>query len=545
MTSNKNTDENLDEILDENSNGLNKKPLIATVGLMTAITLIGKLMGVFRDRMQGVYFGTYSVEGIAFMQASFLPRVFLDILFASMFSASFIPVFNRYLETKGKEAAFNLAASFLKVILFITVTVTILLIIFSTPIYSLFLDGETITPATRELGITLLRIMFPVIVLSSLAFSLTGILQSLGQFNIPAAMSIASNGIILLYYLLFIDQFGVYGLAIAFLIGWSAQVLIQVPFLIKQKFFKIGRKKNTLENRTALLEIWSLTLPVMVASWLGPINFLINTRATVDLYGGEHGLVSLNMAHSLYTVITGIFVLSLANVLFPTLSKLAAREDWKEFTAFLRSSLRGLLFLLLPIAFGLMTVAHPLVRLVFEGGRFQEESVAITATALSYFSIGIIGFGIQVILIRAAFALQDGRGPLITSIVAMIVNLVLSFALVPTLEIGGPTLASAIAISVAAVGLFIRLNQRLPENIWTKNMTIDTVKMLILVALMVVIVRFGLGTLGYLLVEDTLLDRVLMIILPVGLGAGIYMIGALILRIPEAKIGLDWVLSKL
>ncbi|MCL2398699.1 MAG: murein biosynthesis integral membrane protein MurJ [Defluviitaleaceae bacterium] len=526
--------------LDKNSNKLNKKPMIATVGVMMTITLIGKIMGVLRDRMQGVYFGTYSAEGIAFMQASFLPRVFLDIMFASVFSASFIPVFNRYLETKGKEAAFNLAASFLKIILLVSVTVTVLMILFATPIYSLFLDGESLTPATRELGIILLRIMFPLLILSSLAFSLTGILQSLGQFNIPAAMSVASNGIILLYYLIFIDQFGVYGLATAFLLGWSMQVLIQIPFLIKQNFFRINRQKSKSKDRTALIEIRNLALPVMVASWLGPINFLINTRASVNLYGGEHGLVSLNMAHSLYTVITGLFVLSLANVLFPTLSKLAAREDWNEYTTFLRSSLRGLLFLLLPIAFGLMTVAHPLVRLVFEGGRFQDTSVDITATALFYFSIGIVGFGLHVILSRASFALQDGRGPLVTSIVAIAINFVLSFTLAPILEIGGPALASAIAISVAAMGLFIRLNLRLPENIWTKNMTVDTIKMIILVILMSIIVRFGIGFLGNLLTEDTLLDRVLMIALPAGLGVGIYMTGALFLKIPEARIGLDW-----
>ena len=524
---------------------INKPPIFATVGVMMSITLTGKIMGILRDRMQSVYYGTYSMEAIAFEQASFLPRVFLDIMFASIFSASFIPVFNRYLETKGKEAAFQLAASFIKFLLLVTIAVTALCIIFAVPIYNLFLGGQYLAPETRDLGVLLLRMMFPIMVISSLAFSLTGILQSLGKFNIPAAMSVASNGIILLYYFFFIDYFGVYGLAVAFLLGWSAQVLIQIPFLVKQQFFTSANFKVSFKDSKAMREIGQLTLPVMVASWLGPVNFLVNGRASITLYGGEHGFVALNRAHVLYTVITGLFVLSLANVLFPTLSKLAAHKDWKEYAVFLRTSLRGLLFLLLPITFGLMAVAEPLVRLVFQGGRFQDTSVEITATALFFFSLGIVGFGLQIILSRACFALQDGKGPLITSVLAMVINFILSFALAPSMEIGGPAMASSIAISLAAVGLLMRLRQKLPETLWTWRMTIDTSKMLILALAMYIAVRYGLGILDTRFIENSLAARVLMVCIPVGLGAGIYMIGAFILRIPEAKFAAEWALSKL
>ncbi|MCL2420515.1 MAG: murein biosynthesis integral membrane protein MurJ [Defluviitaleaceae bacterium] len=518
--------------------------IFTTVGVMMSITLTGKVMGILRDRMQGVYYGTYTMEAIAFEQASFLPRVFLDIMFASVFSASFIPVFNRYLETKGKEAAFQLAASFIKFLLLVTAVVTAICIIFAVPIYDLFLGDSALPPETRTLGIFLLRLMFPIMIISSLAFSLTGILQSLGKFSIPAAMSVASNGIILLYYFFFIDHFGVYGLAAAFLLGWSSQVLIQIPFLIRQKFFTLDNFRASFKDNKAIKEIGQLTLPVMIASWLGPVNFLVNGRASVALYGGEHGFVAINRAYGLYTVITGLFVLSLANVLFPTLSKLAAHKDWKAYTAFLRSSLRGLLFLLLPIAFGLMAVAEPLVRLVFQGGRFQDISVQITATALFFFSLGIVGFGLQIILSRACFALQDGRGPLVTSVLAMAVNFILSFTLAPSMEIGGPAVASSIAISLAAAGLFMRLQKKLPERLWAKDMTIDICKMLILAAAMYAAVRYGLGFLNTLFMEDTLITRVLMVAAPAGFGAGIYMIGAFILRVPEARFAVEWGLNK-
>ena len=491
-----------------------------------AITLIGKVMGILRDRMQGVYFGTYTAEGIAFAQASLLPRAFLDIMFASVLSASFIPVFNKYFETKGKEAAFKLAASFIKVVLLVTVVVTVLAMIFAGPIYSFFWGWES------DLGIRLLRMMFPIMVITGLAFSFTGILQSLGQFYIPAAMSVASNGIILLYYFFFIDHFGVYGLVAAFLIGWSMQVLIQVPFIIKTVGLRFILKAST----KGLSEIGRLSLPVMVASWLGPVNFLVNTRASANLYGGEHGIVAINMAYTLYTVITGLFVLSLANVLFPALSKLAAIEDWIGYTGSLRSSMRALLFLLLPLSFGIMALSEPLVSLVFQGGRFQETSVNITATAKFFFSFGIVGFGLQVILSRACFALQDGRGPLITSLLAIAVNFILSFALAPILEIGGPALASAIAINLAAFGLFVRLYKRLPQVLWPVDMTLDAVKMLILAIIMYGFVIF--------IAELFMGNRILAVVIPAGTGVIVYMIGALVWRVPEAKIGFSWILMK-
>jgi len=522
------------------SDKLKAPSIISTVGIMMAITLTGKVMGILRERMLVVNFGTYTAESIAFTQASLLPRVFLDIMFASVFSASFIPVFNRYLETKGKQAAFDLAARFIKLLLLITIALTALFIFFATPIYTFVWGGEALPLETRLLGISLLRIMFPIMVISSLAFSLTGILQSLGQFNIPAAMSVASNGIILLYYFFFIDYFGIYGLAAVFLLGWSAQVLIQIPFLVKHQFFKARPKQA--RDTEALREIGQLTLPVMVASWLGPVNFFINTRASVNL---EHGIVAMNTAHTLFIVITGFFVLSLTNVLFPTLSKLAAHKDWKAYAAFLRSNLRGLMFLLLPMTFGLMAVAEPLIRLFFQGGLFQEVSVGITATALFYFSLGIVGFGMQNVLSRACFALQDGRGPLIIAVLAMTINFVLSFTLAPIMGIGGPALASAIAISIAGMGFFVRMWQKLPESLWTWAMTVDTAKMLILSVAMFLAVRYGLDLISGWFAANTLLSRVLMVGIPAGLGVVIYMIGAFILKVPEAKFMVKLILNKL
>ncbi|MCL2015812.1 MAG: murein biosynthesis integral membrane protein MurJ [Defluviitaleaceae bacterium] len=535
----------------ENGENPKSSKIANTVVLMMLITLVGKIMGILRDRMQGVYFGTDTIESIAFTQASLLPRVFLDIMFASVLSASFIPIFNRYLEKQDKEAALNLAASFVRIVFLVTAAVSLLAVLFAEPIYMLFwFDATTANPQTVSLGIMLLQIMFPIMLISGLAFSFTGILQSMGQFNIPAAMSIASNGVILLYYWLFIDYFGVVGLAVAFLLGWSMQVIIQIPFLLKHGFFGVlvrnplTSKKTQNPQKSALKEIGKLTLPVMVASWLAPVNFLVNNRAAINLYGGGPGVVALNYANNLYAVITGLFVLSLANVLFPALSKLAAHDDWQQYTDFLRSSLRWLLFFLVPMSFGLMAVAWPLVVLVYQDGLFQEESVRITATALFFFSMGILGFGLQAILSRACFALKDGKSPLITALIAIVINAVLSFALVPALEIGGPALASAAAVTVAAAGLLFRLQRRLPAPLWDKQTTWNMAKILALSTLMYAAVSFSVEIFSNIFSSATLLNRVIILVVPASVGLMIYIAGALIIKVPESRLAMRWLLDK-
>ncbi|MCL2839480.1 MAG: murein biosynthesis integral membrane protein MurJ [Defluviitaleaceae bacterium] len=509
------------------------KPIFATVGIMMVVGFIGKIMGLFRDRMLVVHYGTDTAESIAFTAASVLPRVFLDIMFAAVFSASFIPVFNEYLETKGKREAFNLAARFIMMIGFITLAMTVLFIMLASPIFDIFVGAEYDNVVISTLGVHLLRILFPLMFLSGLAFSLASMLQSLGNFNIPAAMSIVSNGIILLYYFFFIDYFGIYGLAITFLIAWGAQIIIQIPFLVKHRF-KLSFRNFTWRDE-GLRKIAQLSLPVMVATWVAPVNLLVNGRVS-NIYGGEHGYVAINLAHGLYSIIAGLFVLSLANVILPKLSRLATLGNMNAYAESVRDSLKSLFFLLIPMTFGLMAIAHPLVRLVFQSGDFGHESTLVTSTALFYFSLGILGFGLQVILCRAFYAIQYGRAPLITGIIAMVINLILSVMIAPIIGIGGPALASSISISISAILLFIILRHKLPNQLfWTRDMTIDTIKIIIISIAMFFVAKHTLYFTESFFDEITFLARIFTILIPVILGAGLYILGCFLFRVSALR----------
>ena len=516
---------------------VDKRPA-RTVFIMMSIMIVGKVLGLLRDRMQAVHFGADTPYSIAFVQASALPRNFLDIMFAAALSASFIPVFTARLETRGKREAFDLASLFISVSMVLIGIVTVLAVVFAGPLYNFVyvimprsIAGlpycYAVDIETRQLGIELLRFMFPLMILSGLAFSFTGILQSLGEFRLPAAMSVVSNGIILLYYFFLVDRFGIRGLAVAFLIGWAMQAVIQVPWLIRHKFkfrFRIDLKDP------GLREIGALTLPVLAASWMLPVNFQVNLIAAGNLYGGVLGVPSLQYAYTLYTIVSGVFILSVANIIFPKLSRQVAALDREGFRASLGETVRILFFFLLPLTLGLMALSQPLVHLVFGGGYFDYTAIGITARALFFFCIGILGYGLQVILCRACFAQKDGRTPLIAAVAAIGVNGVLSFALLG-LGIAGPALSSAIGISLGS-GIMVVILTRKGYLSWPKPLLTDIFYMAVLAVLMFIAVRVVLAQLS----ESHVLLQVL---LPGIAGAAIYIGGCALLKMQELK----WVMN--
>jgi len=507
---------------------VNKKSgTLRTVTIMMIITFAGKALGLLRDSLVGSYFGTASVEATAFNYASYIPRTFMDVLFGSAISASFIPVFNEAMERRGREKAFRLGHNFISVMFAASMLVTVVCIALADPITRIY--GTSKSSEAIALGAYLLRIMLPTIVLGCMAFSLTGVLQSLGEFSIPAAMGLVSNAAILVYFIFFMDRFGVVGLCAAYVFGWLAQLLIQIPFLVRNRFkfrFRINLRDEGLKR------IGLLMLPVMVSTWVMPINLMVNGKAAqLDVYGVD-SFNSIFPANQLYAVISGVVVLSVTNVIFPRLSVQAANVDLKAFGQTMSQTIRALFFLLVPMTFGLIALSRPIVRLVFERGKFTELSTDLTSAALVYFSVGICGFGLQNVLTRGFYAFQEGKTPMLTSALAIAANFALSFSLVHVLGVGGPALASSASISLAAVAMLWVLNRKV-KGIVTWRMCADLLKILAIGFIMLWVVLYARDYLS-LRLADTIIGRIWVIALPALTGAVTYMGLSRLVRLPEA-----------
>lgn len=317
------------------------------------ITLLGKVLGLFRDHLMAVHYGTTGMEAKAFYIASRIPRVFFDVVFASAIAACFIPVFSEYLTRNGKKEAFRFGSNFLSVMALLTAVLTVLGILFARPLVTLFADGYD--PQTAELAASLTRVMFPTVLFTGVAFSFVGILQAMDRFNVPALISTVSNLVIIGYFFFLDERFGVYGLAAAYLLGWLLQAVVQAPSLRRLDF----RYRPDFSFRSeGMRKAFALMGPVMISTWVQPINLTINTKFGSRLYEGA-GVSAMEYSTNLYLVIAGVFILSITNVIFPRLSRLTAEHQEGAFRDTLRQTIHGSLFFVLPMAAGLMVLARP------------------------------------------------------------------------------------------------------------------------------------------------------------------------------------------
>lgn len=495
-----------------------------TVGLIMMITLLGKVLGLVRDMLLGHNFGT-GMESAAFLTASRIPRTFFDAIFAAAISASFIPVFTERMEQKGQEDAFRLSRCFFTWMGLLTAAMSLIGMAFAEPLVGVLAQG--FDAETAALCARLLRILFPTVFLTGLAFSMVGVLQSMGEFYIPAALSVASNGIIILYYLLFCRRFGIYGLAWAFLLGWAAQALMQMPWL-----FRHGFHYRPCFRHPALKSVFTLMVPVMVSTWIQPVNQLISTRFASFLFEGA-GASAMEYANTLYTMIAGILVLSITNVMFPEMSRLSSSGQEDQLGELVGGTLRGMLFLLLPMMVGLMLLSRPIVRLLYEYQSWNTFSTEITARALCFMSLGMVGYGIQNVLSRAFYAQQNGKAPMISGAISIVVNLALCLLLSGSMDVAGLSIATAASSMVSAVLLLIPMLRRYP-GVLGKRFWIGILKMLCCTLGMGVVVWLT-GRSVALWLQDGMLRRILQVGIPTVAGIAAYFILALVLGLEELQ----------
>lgn len=502
---------------------------VKAVSVVMLITLLGKVLGLLRDRLLTVSYGL-STECNAFLVASRIPRVFFDVIFASAIAACFIPVFTEYMSKRGRREAFNFAGNFLTVIGVVTLALSGVGILLARPLVLLMADG--FDPETAALCVRLTRIMFPSVFFTGLAFSFVGILQSLDEFNVPALISSVSNGLIILYFLTLNECFGIYGLAVTFLIAWALQAAVQLPALRKKGWRFLPDPRPWSEGMKKVLV---LMLPAMVSTWAQPINLVINARFGSHLLGGD-GASVIDLANNLYLIVASVFVLSITNVIFPKLSKLEVTAQAGAFRDTVRTTLHGCLFFVGPMMAGMMVISRPLIDLIYGGGAFDGAAVDVTGRTMMFVSLGMVGYGIQNILSRAYFARQEGKIPLAASCVSVLVNIAGCLLLTGPLGMTGLALASAIASTASALVLLIPMQCQgmgVTDRTFWKDMSKVALASLVMAAAAWGTLR---GVSGLL---SGTVGKLLTVAAPTLVGVVVYFAMALLLKLPELQLILN------
>ncbi len=508
-----------------------EKSPVRTVSAMMLITLAGKILGLLRDRLLTVNYGS-GMEANAFLTASLIPRVFFDAVFASAVSASLIPVFGELLSREGRREAFDFAGNFISVMGVLCGALSALGIVFAGPLVRFFADGYD--AATTKLCVELTRIMMPTVLFTGVAFSFVGILQSLDEFNIPAGLSLFSNAAVIIYYLTLNRKFGIKGLAVAFLAAWLLQALVQIPALRKKQF---SFRPSLSVRSEGMRKVFRLMLPVMVSAWVLPINQALNDKFASRLFNGA-GVTAVDRAYNLYTVIAGVFVLAVTNYIFPRLTRENAGGDSGVLRETVSGAMHTTLFIVIPMTVGLSVCAEPLVRLIYEGGAFDSFSVDITSRALRVMALGMVGYAVQAVLSRVYFAEQSGRAPLLAGAVSIAVNAVLCAVLTEPLDVAGIAAASAASFTVNGVLLYLPLKSR-------GLRFLDRRFLLDLARITVAAVAMGAAVLGVEAILAERVGRILGLVLPAAAGVVVYGVLTALFKVPELELCVSVLRKKL
>ncbi len=507
----------------------NKKNSAGTVGFIFLAMLMSKVLGQAREMVIAYTYGT-AWQADSYVAASQIPTNFFDMILGSAISAAFIPVFNKFMEKDGDLRAKRFASVFFNNIFIISFFIALLGVVFAPQLISVLTPD--LSPEASALATKLLRIMFPMVISIASAFTFVGLLQSMGEYNLPAVMSMVSSLVCIIYLVTLEKYFGITGLAISLVIGWALQFLILMPSTLKKGF----RFSLHFFDR-GIWEVCKLALPVLVGTWVQPINVMINTRISSGIDGG---VSAINYANKLYLIAAGVFAMSLTNYIFPRLSRLSvAKEDREKWLDVFYSSLKTVILAVTPIAMVFIIQSDDIIRVIYQRGEFGEASVKASGGALLFYSIGILPYAMQEIMYKSFYSLRKSVTPMIVAVLGIGINILLSFTLSPVMGINGLALAASVSVIFTSVFSFLLITK---FNKKAAGFVVDSARILlpgVISAVLTFVVKLVLP-----FDCETFVNRVLNLCIPAVCGVVCYIVLLFVFKIPEVKTFLNTILKK-
>ncbi|MCX7868531.1 MAG: murein biosynthesis integral membrane protein MurJ [Terrimicrobiaceae bacterium] len=427
-------------------------------GVIAAAVMLSRVLGLVREMLLAGLFGS-ALMGI-FTVAFRAPNLLRDLFAEGALSTAFVTVFSKKIEAEGREAAWRLASKMMTLTAVFMSLVSLLGVAFAPQLAGVLAMGFAPEDAARVVLLT--RIMFPFILLVSLAALAMGMLNASGVFGVPAlASSFFNIGSILCGALAgwWLDpSFGpraLVGLALGTLLGGFLQFAVQLPALRRAGF---GFRPDFRWADPGVSKILGLMVPSVIAASAVQINVLVNTSFASFL--GTEAVSWLNFAFRLMQLPLGVFGVAVATITLPVVSRIAASANPSEFGPTLGRALRLAVFLTLPASVGLWMLAAPIIGLIYERGEFTAHDTMQTGLALQCYALGLTAYACVKVLSPAFYALDRRWTPMLVSFAAIGLNLALNYAFIFRLGLGHRGLALATAASAlfnfATLGVLMR-----------------------------------------------------------------------------------------
>src|SRR5881394_3378628 len=426
-----------------------------SAAIFSLATGISRILGLVREVVAAYYFGAEGKIN-AFTVAFQVPNLVRSLVADAALSSAFVPVFSELLEKGERKRAWRVASTLFWLMLLGLGALTALFIVIAPLVIAPFGDPG----GDKALAIGLSRVLFPIVALLGASGVIVGILNSYEHFTVPALTPVFWNLAIIAGLVLGVPNAHtidtkLYIYAISIVVGTVIQVLLPIPWLRGLD----GRLRVLIDwHDPAVWRVLKLMLPVTLGLGLINFNAVVDSIFASRLIDPELAPTAIDKAFRLYMLPQGIFSVAITTVLFPALSRLAARNDTAGFRDTLGLGLRQIAFLLIPAGVMSAVLAEPITRIVYQRGHFEPAQTPVVAAALAAFSAGLLFNGVMLLLNRGFFSLQSNWIPTAVALGNLGINAALDAAFYRFGTWGIPLATSC--VNVAGSALLLALMRR-------------------------------------------------------------------------------------
>lgn len=421
---------------------INSYPILKSSIAVGFVIFLAKILGYFEKLILAYYFGTSYELDVYSVIVTVVLSVF--ILFREIIEPGFLNVFMKAIQGKDEKGAWSLFNKFFRYILIVTIFFTIIVYIFPEKIIDLFAPG--FSTEKRELAIKGIQIAFPACVFLSLS-ALTNItLNGLKEFALPASGELVFKAFILISIFFLYQQWGIYAAVFGILIGAGAKLFVHCIFLYQNfSFRKLSTKPQYIK------ESWKLTWPLLIGVAFSQVSSLVDN--IFASYLQEGAISALSYSKKIIELPILIFPYILSVVIFPYFSELAIAKDQERLSQLLSQSLAWITLIFLPLSVFFFFFSNELVEIIFKRGAFDEYSTMLTSLPLSIYSVGMVFFAVETILVIFYFAHGNTKTPIFTGILCVILNILLTYLFVSQIGYEGIALALVISKAIKVITL--------------------------------------------------------------------------------------------
>jgi len=434
-----------------------QRRLAVSGAIFAAATGLSRVLGLVREVVASYYFGAAGRIN-AFTVAFQIPNLVRALVADAALSSAFVPVFSELLEKGERKRAWRVASSLFWLMLLGLTALTALFVLVAPWVIDIFGNPGH----DRALAVGLSRVLFPIVALLGVSGIVVGILNSYEHFTVPALSPVFWNLAIIAGLAIGVPQTSspngkLYVYAAAILVATFIQVFLPMPWLRGRD----GRLQLVLDwHDPAVREVFRNMVPVTLGLGLINVNAVIDTFFASRLIDANLAPTAIQKAFLVYMLPQGMFSVAIATVLFPSLSRFAARGDMDSFRRTVSSGLRQIAFLLVPAAVVSALLAEPIIRLLFQRGQFHPAQTPVVAGALAAFSAGLVFNGAMLLLNRAFFSLKQNWLPTKIALGNLFLNGLLDLAFY-RFGVWGIPLATAVCNIAGTWALLVLLRRRL------------------------------------------------------------------------------------